>query len=184
MRKHLRSSNFYFEKLTLLKSSTMLQSYLSSLNKEFNDYKRLAEKSFDQLSDEQLNYVPNPESNSIATIVKHLHGNMLSRWTDFLTTDGEKEWRQRDAEFEDKKLNSDELLKLWNEGWQCVFEALQKVNENNISSMITIRNQPLTIPGAFNRQLAHYSSHIGQILYIGKMIKGADWKNLSMPKKK
>ena len=162
----------------------MLQSYLSSLNKEFNHYKRLAEKTFEQLSDEQLNYVPNEESNSIATIVKHLHGNMLSRWTDFLISDGEKEWRQRDAEFEDKKLNRDELMNLWNEGWTCFFEALGKVNENNINATITIRNQPLTIPAAFNRQLAHYSSHIGQIMYIGKMIKGADWKTLSMPKKK
>ncbi len=162
----------------------MLQSYLSSLKKEFTDYKGLAEKTFDQLNDEQLNYVYNPESNSIATILKHMHGNMLSRWTDFLTTDGEKEWRQRDAEFEDKKLSREELMKLWNDGWYCVFEALDKVNEYNISTTISIRNQSLTIPGAFNRQLAHYSTHVGQIMYIGKMLKGADWKSLSIPKKK
>lgn len=162
----------------------MLQSYIDSLKKEFNDYKALGEKTFDQLNDEQLNFAFNSESNSIATIVKHLHGNMLSRWTDFLTTDGEKEWRERDAEFEATILSRNQIITLWNEGWAIVFEALNKINEVNISATITIRNQPLTIPGAFNRQLGHYAAHLGQILYIGKMQKGEDWKSLSIPKKK
>ena len=149
----------------------MLNDYLASTRKQFEYYKMLGEKTFDQLTDEQLFWQANPESNSIATIVKHLWGNMMSRWTDFLTTDGEKEWRQREAEFENDLQTREAMLGLWNEGWDCLFQALDSVNEENINTIIYIRNQGHSIVEALNRQLAHYPYHVGQIVFIGKMVK-------------
>ncbi|MFK7756523.1 MAG: DUF1572 family protein [Flavobacteriales bacterium] len=149
---------------------------------QFNYYKSLGEKTFDQLSDEELFWQYNTESNSIAVIVNHLHGNMLSRWTDFLTTDGEKEWRNRDQEFEDIITTRKELLGKWNSGWACLFKALSTVNESNFNQLIYIRNQGHTITEAILRQLAHYSYHVGEIVYIGRMIKGAEWQSLSIAK--
>jgi Protein of unknown function (DUF1572) len=160
----------------------MLNDYLSSARKQFEYYKQLGEKTFDQLTDEQLFWQYNAESNSIAIIVKHLRGNMLSRWTDFLTTDGEKEWRQREAEFENDLQTRAELLALWNEGWDCLFQALDSVNEENINTIIYIRNQGHSIVEAINRQLAHYPYHVGQIVFIGKMVKDAEWASLSIPR--
>ncbi|MCC6724441.1 MAG: DUF1572 family protein, partial [Saprospiraceae bacterium] len=130
----------------------------------------------------QLFWQFNPESNSIATIVKHLWGNMLSRWTDFLTSDGEKEWRQREAEFENDLTSRTELLQKWNEGWACLFQALDSVNSENIDTIIYIRNQGHSIVEAINRQLAHYPYHIGQIVFIGKMAKDSSWASLSIPR--
>ncbi|GAB3935971.1 DUF1572 domain-containing protein [Larkinella terrae] len=159
-----------------------MNDYLSSAIKQFEYYKTLGEKTFDQLSDEQLFWQFNPESNSVATIVKHLWGNMLSRWTDFLTSDGEKEWRQRDAEFDNDLKNRADVLAKWNEGWQCLFSALNSLTEADLAKEIYIRNMGHTVLEAINRQLAHYPYHIGQIVYIGKMACDARWKSLSIPK--
>lgn len=159
----------------------MQANYLNSVRKQFEYYKVLGEKTIDQLSDEELFWQFNEESNSIAIIVNHLWGNMMSRWTDFLSSDGEKEWRKRDMEFEDVVKSRTSLLKKWNQGWQCLFNALDSVNELNFEQRITIRNQEHSIVEAVNRQLAHYSYHIGQIVFIGKQ-KADKWNSLSIPK--
>ena len=145
-------------------------------------YKQLAEKTFEQLDEADFTYSPDPESNSIAVIIQHMHGNMLSRWTNFLTEDGEKEWRQRDAEFEPGQLGKKDCLKRWEEGWQVFLQALKELQADDMSKTVTIRNERLTVIDAINRQLAHYPYHIGQIVYLGRMIKKADWTNLSIPK--
>jgi len=158
--------------------------YLKNVRKQFEYYKFLGEKTFEQLNENELFWQFNQESNSIAIIVNHLWGNMKSRWTDFLTSDGEKEWRNRDSEFESLIKTKKELLEKWNDGWKCLFEALNAVNEDNFHIKVYIRNQEHSIPEAVNRQLTHYSYHIGQIVYIGRMIKGSEWKSLSIPKGK
>ncbi|TRX60782.1 DUF1572 domain-containing protein [Fulvivirga sp. M361] len=160
----------------------MQENYLQSIIQQFEYYKMLGHKTFDQLSEEELFWQFNAESNSIAIMVQHLWGNMLSRWTDFLTSDGEKEWRRRDMEFEAVIQNKKEVLTKWEEGWTCLFAALQSINAENLNSEVYIRNQGHTVVEAINRQLAHYSYHIGQIVYIGRMIKGNEWKSLSIPK--
>lgn len=162
----------------------MSNNFLESSKKQFEYYKLLGEKTFDQVTDEQLFWQYNPESNSIATIVKHLWGNMLSRWTDFLTTDGEKEWRQRDAEFENDIQTREELLNKWNEAWNCLFNVLNSITENELSKEIFIRNQGHTVVDAVIRQLAHYPYHIGQIVFLGKMMCDEFWTSLSIPKGK
>lgn len=160
----------------------MQNNYLESVKKQFQYYKYLGDKTFEQLSDADLFWQFNSETNSIAIIVNHLWGNMLSRWTDFLNSDGEKEWRDRDLEFEDVIKTRVELLKKWKEAWSCLFNALDSVNDTNFDTIIYIRNQGHTVLEAINRQLGHYSYHVGQITFIGKMRKGADWKSLSIPK--
>ncbi len=162
----------------------MIENYLDSVNKQFSYYRLLGDKTFSQLKDDQLFWQYNPSSNSIAIIVNHLWGNMKSRWTDFLIADGEKEWRKRDLEFEDVIKTRDELLRKWNDGWNCLFAALELINETNFNSTIYIRNQAHTITEAINRQLCHYSYHVGQIVLIGKMAKSEDWESLSIPKGK
>jgi hypothetical protein len=162
----------------------MANDYLSSSIKQLENYKTLAEKTFAQLTDEQLFWQYNNESNSIGTIVKHLWGNMLSRWTDFLTTDGEKEWRQRDAEFENDITTREELLTKWNEGWNCFFNAVTALTDSDLTRKIYIRNEEHTVMEAINRQLTHYPYHIGQIVFIGKMVCDEKWKSLSIPKGK
>lgn len=156
--------------------------YLKSARRVFNQYKELGEKSFEQLADEKLFIAVSEESNSIAVIVKHLSGNMRSRWTDFLTTDGEKEWRNRDEEFENDIETRDKLLWVWNSGWNCLFEALDSISDNDLSKRVYIRNQEHTVLEAINRQLAHYSYHIGQIVFLGKMLCNHPWKSLSIPR--
>lgn len=158
----------------------MIENYLAGVRKQFEYYKMLGDKTFEQVSDDALFWQYNPESNSIAIIVKHIWGNMLSRWTNFLTTDGEKEWRNREAEFDADIQDRAELLEKWNEGWACLFKALDSVNEDNFDTLVYIRNMGHTMTEAFNRQLAHYASHIGQIVYIGRMIRGAEWQSLSI----
>ncbi|QQL48913.1 DUF1572 domain-containing protein [Mucilaginibacter ginkgonis] len=160
----------------------MEANYLQSVKKQFEYYKMLGEKTFAQVSDDALFWQYNTESNSIATIVKHLWGNMLSRWTDFLTSDGEKDWRNRDAEFENDISSREELLQKWNEGWTCLFNALETVNADNLSADIYIRNQAHSVTEAINRQLAHYPYHVGQIVFIGKMVAAEKWESLSIPK--
>ena len=160
----------------------MEENYLQSVKKLFEYYKSLGDKTFVQLKDEELFWQFNPESNSIAIMVNHLWGNMLSRWTDFLNADGEKEWRNRDQEFEDVITNRKAMLEKWEAGWRCLFEALDSVNEDNFHSPVYIRNQAHTIVEAVNRQLGHYAYHVGQIVFVGRMIKGKHWQNLSIPK--
>lgn len=160
----------------------MVPNYLSSIHKQFEYYKLLGEKTFAQLSDEQLFHRYDEEANSIAIIVGHLHGNMLSRWTDFLNSDGEKEWRQRDQEFESTIEGRAEMVEQWEEGWACLFKAIGSVNEDNFEQLVYIRNQGHTIVEAINRQLAHYAYHVGQIVLLGRMLKGAEWQSLSIPK--
>jgi hypothetical protein len=160
----------------------MSNDYLISAKKQFEYYKMLGEKTFEQLSDENLFWQYNEESNSIATVVKHLWGNMLSRWTDFLTTDGEKEWRDREAEFSNDIKSRNELLAKWNEGWNCLFKALDSLNAEDLDKIIFIRNAGHTVEEAINRQLAHYPYHVGQIVFIGKMLCNDKWKSLSIPR--
>lgn len=162
----------------------MTPEYLESARKQFEYYKMLGEKTFSQLSDDKLFWQYNEDSNSIAIIVKHLWGNMLSRWTDFLVTDGEKEWRNRDAEFENDLSSRQELLEKWNNGWSCLFKALNSLATEDLGKIIYIRNQGHTVTDAINRQLAHYAYHIGQIVYIGKMVCETGWTSLSIPKGK
>ena len=156
--------------------------YLSSINKQFTYYKSLGDKTFEQVADENLFWQFNPESNSIATIVKHISGNMLSRWTDFLTTDGEKEWRNRDEEFLCDFKTKAELLAIWEKGWTCLFNAIEPLTEEDLTKEIYIRNMGHSVTEAINRQLAHYSYHVGQIVFLGKMVKSNHWDSLSIKK--
>lgn len=162
----------------------MPANHFESARKQFEYYKLLGEKTMSQLPDEKLVWQYNEESNSIAMIVHHLWGNMLSRWTDFLTTDGEKEWRNRDAEFDPEKPGRALILQRWNEGWDCLFTALDTITEENFNTTVYIRNQGHTITDAINRQLCHYAYHVGQIVFIGKMIRDTEWASLSIPRGK
>ena len=159
----------------------MKNDYLDSVIKQFLYYKMLGEKTFDQIPEEQLFWQHNPDSNSIATIVKHLAGNMLSRWTDFLTTDGEKSWRDRDREFENDLASKAEMLSLWEQSWKTMLDTLGSLSDEDLDQIVYIRNQGHTVMEAINRQLAHYPYHVGQIVYIGKML-ASDWQSLSIPK--
>ncbi|TCN52058.1 uncharacterized protein DUF1572 [Flavobacterium circumlabens] len=159
-------------------------SYLESVKKQFLYYKTLGEKAMAQLEAEQLFTTVNEDSNSIATIVKHVSGNMLSRWTDFLTTDGEKEWRNRDAEFENDLQSKEEVLVLWNKGWDCFLNTLNSLKTQQLSEIIYIRNEGHSVIEAINRQLAHYPYHVGQIVFYAKQLKKDDWNSLSIPKNK
>jgi hypothetical protein len=160
----------------------MSNDFLSSAIQQFEYYKMLGEKTFAQLDDENLFWQYNADSNSIASIVKHLSGNMRSRWTDFLTTDGEKEWRNRDAEFENDIQTKSALIAVWNAGWDCLFAALQSITASDLHRIIFIRNEGHSVAEAIHRQLAHYSYHIGQIVFIGKMRCSDSWLSLSIPK--
>ena len=162
----------------------MENNFLTSSRKQFEYYKMLGERTFAQLNEEDFFWQYNEESNSIAIIVKHMWGNMLSRWTDFLTTDGEKEWRNREAEFDADIKDKKEMMEKWEAGWTCLFTALDSVNEDNFGQQVFIRNQAHSIVEAVNRQLAHYAHHVGQIVYIGRMLKGKEWKSLSIARGK
>ena len=159
-----------------------MSSFLNSYIKRITYYKNLGEQTFAQLDELDFHYQPNEESNSIAMIIQHIAGNMLSRFTNFLTEDGEKEWRKRDAEFEEQHLSKDALLKLWQKGWDCYLGSVQLLTEDDLEKTITIRSEQHTVTDALNRQLAHYPYHVGQIVYLGRMIKSKAWKNLSIPK--
>lgn len=156
--------------------------YLKSARRQFAYYKQLGEQAMAQLSDEQLQLQLNEETNSIPVIVKHLWGNMLSRWTDFRTTDGEKPWRQRDEEFEADDESRELVLQRWEEGWTCLFHALESITDNDLEQVIYIRNEGHTILEAINRQIAHYSYHVGQIVFLAKMLRNDQWKSLSIPR--
>ncbi len=156
--------------------------YLASARKQFAYYKLLGEKTFAQLSDEEFFWQHNADTNSVATIVKHLWGNMRSRWTDFLTSDGEKEWRDREAEFDNDVRTREAMLAKWEEGWACLFGTLEPLTDADLGRIIHIRNEGHTVLEAINRQLAHYPYHVGQIVHIGKMLRGDAWQSLSIPR--
>ncbi|WP_330441654.1 DUF1572 family protein [Flavobacterium sp. C4GT6] len=158
--------------------------YLDSVKKQFEYYKNVAERAMEQLEPQQLFYTVNDDSNSIAVIVKHLHGNMMSRWTDFLTTDGKKDWRNRDDEFEQPATDKENLMKLWEEGWSCLFNTINSLTPENLTNIIYIRNEGHTVMEAINRQLSHYPYHIGQIVFFAKQIKNTPWDSLTIPKNK
>jgi len=153
------------------------------MNRQFLYYKSLGEKAIAQIEDEKkLFWQYNEDSNSIATIVKHLSGNMISRWTDFFTSDGEKEWRNRDGEFENDIKTSAEIIAIWDKGWERLFKTLDEIKPDDLEKIIYIRNEGHTVMEAINRQLAHYPYHVGQIVYIAKMIKSSSWESLSIPR--
>lgn len=156
--------------------------YLSTAIRRLKYYKELGDKTFSQLNDWDFQYQPNDDSNSIAIIIQHLAGNMLSRWTNFLTEDGEKEWRHRDDEFEIHQYTKQQLVELWEKGWTCFLDALNSLKKKDLKKTVHIRQEPLLVIDAINRQLAHYPYHIGQIIHIAKTIKGKNWNNLSIPK--
>ena len=156
--------------------------FLQSAVKRLNYYKELGDKTFDQLTDTDLHFQPNAENNSIAINIQHMAGNMLSRWTDLLTTDGEKEWRNRDIEFEEQNLSRQQLIDLWEKGWNCCLDSLRSLTEDDLLKTIHIRGEGLLVVDAINRQLAHYPYHVGQIIYIARIIKNKSWQNLSIPK--
>lgn len=152
------------------------------LTLRFQFYKNLGEKAMEPLMEDELHWQYNEESNSIAVLVNHISGNMQSRFTNFLTEDGEKPWRNRDAEFENSYQSKEELLNIWEKGWDCLFQALEQLDEENLKNTVTIRGEAMLVADALFRQLSHYAYHVGQMVYIAKMIKNSDWKSLSIPK--
>ena len=157
------------------------KNFLESARFEFQRYKTLGDKTFAQLGEADILWKYQEEDNSISQIVKHISGNMLSRWTNFLSEDGEKPWRHRDTEFKEPFTTKTEMIVAWEKGWQCLFDALASINSDNFNSLVKIRNEEHTIVEAVNRQLAHYANHVGQIILLGKMIKGDSWVSLSIP---
>ncbi|HTV58235.1 MAG TPA: DUF1572 domain-containing protein [Verrucomicrobiae bacterium] len=148
----------------------------------FRYYKKLGDRAIAQVPDDALFAVLDPESNSIAIIVKHLAGNMLSRWTDFLTSDGEKPNRNRDSEFEAPPATRADLLAVWESGWTCLFSALESLTDSDLSRTILIRTEPHSVLQAINRQIAHYSYHVGQIVFLARHLAGGQWTSLTIPR--
>jgi hypothetical protein len=163
----------------------LAENYLADALQTFRDYKNLAERAFAQVSDEDFFATIDPESNSIAVNVKHMAGNMLSRWTDFLTADGEKPNRERDLEFVIlPDTGRADLLAYWERGWQCLFEAIEPLGPGDLFRTILIRGEKHTVVQAINRQIAHYAYHTGQIVFLAKHFKSSEWQNLSVPRNK
>ena len=160
------------------------EDYLRVSISDFRRMKRLAEKAMDQLEDDDYHQTADPEANSVAVLIRHLSGNMLSRWTDFLTTDGEKESRKRDTEFVDEGERPDALRERWERGWSCLFEALGNLGAEDLTRTVHIRSEAHTVVEAISRQMWHYGSHVGQIIYIAKHRRAADWATLSIPRGK
>lgn len=160
----------------------MATDYLDSVIKQFEYYKLIGDKAIAQVPEDKLFWQFNEDSNSIALIIKHLSGNMLSRWTDFLTSDGEKPWRNRDEEFEAPAFNKTELLEQWQKGWDCLFSAIRPLKDEDLDKTVYIRNMGHTVTEAINRQLAHYPYHIGQIVFLAKILCTNAWESLSIPK--
>lgn len=164
-------------------ANSFFKQFLESVQSEFLRYKRLGAESIQVLDEDDLNS-DSKAANSIAIIVKHLHGNMRSRWTNLFTEDGEKPSRNRDSEFESARLSKRSVVQLYDEGWSYVESALSVLSEEDFSRPVIIRNEPLNLVQAIDRQLTHYSYHIGQIVFIAKQCKGREWKSLSIPKGK
>ena len=159
-------------------------SYIEDSLSLFRYYKKLSEGAMEQLSDEQLFIALDEEMNSVAIMVKHMAGNMRSRWTDFLASDGEKPDRNRDTEFVAPPANRAELMRIWNDGWERIFHALQPLSDTDLERKVYIRGEPHSVMQAINRQIAHYAYHSGQIVFLAKQLKGSDWKTLSVPRNK
>ena len=153
---------------------------MDSVKKQFRYYRMLGEKSVEQLEEEQLFWQYNGESNSIAVLVNHMSGNMLSRFTDFLTSDGEKPWRNRDAEFTNAFADRAQMMQRWHQGWECLMQTLDQLSDADLETIVYVRNDGHTVTEAINRQLAHYAYHTGQIVFIAKMLKDTDWQTLSI----
>jgi len=160
----------------------LTKSYLQDSIALFRYYKKLGESAIAQVSDEHLTATLDPEMNSIALIVKHMAGNMRSRWTDFLTTDGEKPDRNRDGEFEAPPHTREEITAMWEKGWQALFSALEPLTEADLTRTVMIRHEPHSVMQAINRQIAHYSYHVGQIVFLAKHLQSENWKSLSVPR--
>ena len=158
-------------------------SYVADSISLFRYYKRLGDRAMAQATDEDLTRTLDPESNSVALIVKHLSGNMRSRWTDFLTSDGEKPDRHRDTEFEAPPATRAEILRAWESGWDCLFRALEALTDADLPRKVTIRTEPHSVMQAINRQLAHYSYHVGQIVFLCKHFQSANWNSLTVPRR-
>ena len=158
--------------------------YLRVVKVIFERYKSLGDKTFEQLNEKEFHYRTDEDSNSIAILVQHISGNLISRFTDFLSTDGEKPNRQRDLEFEELELSKNELIKKWEKAWTLFFSTLNAITENDLTKIVTIRNEPHSVIEALDRAAAHYAYHVGQIIVIAKQLKKSDWKTLSIPKKK
>ena len=158
------------------------QGIISSASTVFGNNKKWAEKAVAQLEDDKLRVALDGNTNSIAVILKHVAGNLLSRWTDFLTTDGEKPWRDRDDEFIDSFENRDEILAYWDKGWHCLFTALEQLKPEDLSKRITIRGEPHSVPLAIHRSLAHCGYHCGQIIMIARVLAGDNWETITIPR--
>lgn len=159
--------------------------YLEEAERQFRGHKRMAEGAMTQLRDQDFLVTLDPESNSVAILVKHLAGNMRSRFTDFLTSDGEKPDRFRDREFElSPATTRADVMKWWEEGWACVFAAIESLKPEDVMRTVTVRGQPHTVLQAVNRQIAHYAQHTGQIVFLAKHLRSNDWKTLSIPRGK
>lgn len=158
-------------------------SYVTDSVAIFRQYKKLAEAALAQVSDDQMQTVLDPESNCLAVIVKHMAGNMRSRWTDFLTSDGEKLDRNRDSEFEEPPTTRAEIMQLWEDGWNRLFTSLELLSDGDLSRIITIRGEAHSVMQAINRQVAHYAYHCGQIVFLAKHLQSGSWKCLSVPRK-
>ena len=157
--------------------------YLTATIKWLRYYQHLGEKTFEQLEEKDFYWQPSSESNSIAVIIQHISGNMFSRWTNFLFEDGEKDWRKRDNEFEVHSYSRQLLIDVWNNGWKCLMDTLESLSPGDLLKTVYIRLEPFGVIDAITRQLAHYAYHVGQIVYVGRLIKNENWKNLSTPKR-
>jgi hypothetical protein len=162
----------------------ILENYHADAVRSFRNYKKMAERAIEQVSDEEFFFLIDAEANSIALIVKHIAGNLRSRWTDFLTTDGEKPDRDRDSEFERAGDTRGSLMKFWESSWQVLFDNVEPLSVDDLSRSVSIRGEPHTVIEAINRQLTHYAYHVGQIVFLAKHLRSADWKTLSIPKKR
>jgi hypothetical protein len=165
-------------------SASVSREIVASVRAEFLRYKSLGDRAFEQIDEPDFSWKPEPESNSIAILIQHVGGNLLSRWTDFLGSDGEKPWRRRDEEFEETASHREELLERWEKGWGTLFTALDSMGEDTLARTIHIRGEPHTVLQALQRSLAHTAYHVGQIVYLAKAARGGEWRTLSMPKRK
>jgi Protein of unknown function (DUF1572) len=163
-------------------TDNLIGDFLSSSLAEFKKYKKYGDAAMAQVSDAQINLLPEPNSNSIAVIVKHLHGNMISRWQNLFDADGESQNRNRDAEFEFEDLSRESLLELWESGWGCLFSALENLKPSDFLRLVFIRGEAHSVIAVIQRQLAHYPGHVGQIVYLAKMFQGEKFVSLSIPK--
>lgn len=164
----------------MLDPSQVAHVFLQESIRAFENMKKLADQAFAQAADEHFYQILDEESNSLEVLIKHMHGNMLSRWVDFLTSDGEKETRERDKEFESSRCSREELISLWEEGWKALFDALDALTPEDVLRIVRIRGQELTVIQGIQRQVSHYGYHVGQIVFLSKHFASQSWKTLSI----